>query len=43
LGQISQKIGEEFTKNNIDVPYNITTINFEWSEDKQKITDQLQK
>jgi small conductance mechanosensitive channel len=29
LGQISQKIGEEFTKNNIDVPYNITTINFE--------------
>jgi small-conductance mechanosensitive channel len=41
IGNISQKIGDEFTKNNIIVPYNILTLNFQQAQDQKKIADQI--
>lgn len=36
-GYIYEKINDEFTKSNISIPYNITTLTFESSEDKTAI------
>ncbi len=40
---INEKINDEFKKNNINVPYNTVTINFEKSEDKITTLDNLNK
>lgn len=41
IGQASQKIGDAFSKNNIDIPYNITTINFDSPEVKKAIQENV--
>lgn len=41
-GHIYEKINDEFAKNNIDVPYNITTLTFETPQDKTTIQKQIQ-
>jgi len=40
-GQIYEKINDEFTKNNIDIPYNMTTVTFETPEDKAFIEKKI--
>lgn len=42
-GHLYEKINEEFEKNNIEVPYNITTLTFEKPEDKTFIEKEVQK
>lgn len=41
IGEVSQKIGEAFNKNDIDIPYNITTINFDSPESKKSIQEKV--
>jgi len=41
-GHIYEKINDEFAKNNIEVPYNITTLTFETPQDKTTIQKQIQ-
>jgi small conductance mechanosensitive channel len=40
-GYCYEKITEEFTKNNIEIPYNITTLTFETPQDKTKIQNTI--
>ena len=40
---IYEKINDEFNKYNINIPYNITTLTFENSEDKKTIENQINK
>ena len=40
-GQIYEKINDEFAKNNINIPYNTTTITFEKPEDKTFIEKKI--
>jgi len=41
-GYIKQKISEEFDRNNIEIPYEMTTITFEKTQDKENIKEQVQ-
>jgi len=41
IGYINEKVNDEFSKNNINVPYNILTVNFEKEEDKKNLTKNL--
>ncbi|MFZ2150835.1 MAG: mechanosensitive ion channel domain-containing protein [Candidatus Absconditicoccaceae bacterium] len=43
IGAINEKINDEFKQNNINVPYNTVTINFEKPEDKATTLDNLNK
>ncbi len=40
-GQIYEKINDEFSKNNIAIPYNMTTLTFETPEDKKIIEKKI--
>lgn len=40
-GHIYEKINDEFTKSNINIPYNITTLTFETPEDKTLIEKKI--
>ncbi len=40
-GYIYEKINDEFEKNKINIPYNITTLTFESPEDKTKLQEQI--
>jgi small-conductance mechanosensitive channel len=40
-GHLYEKINEDFAKNNIEVPYNMTTITFEKPEDKTTIEKEI--
>lgn len=42
-GHIYEKINNEFAKNNIEVPYNITTLTFETPQDKTILQKQIQE
>ena len=42
-GNINEKVNNEFSKNNINVPYNMLTLTFEKEEDKQKILNNISK
>ncbi len=41
IGYINEKVNDEFSKNNINVPYNILTVNFEKEEDKKNLAKNL--
>lgn len=41
LGQMSQKIGDAFNQNNIDIPYSITTVNFDSPESKKAVQEKI--
>jgi len=40
-GHIYEKMNDEFAKNNIDIPYNMTTLTFETPEDKTFIEKKI--
>jgi len=42
-GYCYEKITEEFTKNNIEIPYNMTTLTFETPQDKTFIEKEIQE
>jgi small conductance mechanosensitive channel len=42
-GHLYEKINEEFEKNNIKIPYKITTVKFEKPEDKNFIEKEIQE
>ena len=37
IGQATQKIGDAFNKNNINMPFNTVTVNFDSPETKQAV------
>lgn len=41
IWEINKKINEEFKNNNITIPYNMITLNFEKSKDKEKILENI--
>ncbi|HRX64291.1 MAG TPA: mechanosensitive ion channel family protein [Candidatus Absconditabacterales bacterium] len=43
VGYINEKIGEEFGKNGIQIPYKHATLTFEKGEEKEKLMQNLQK
>lgn len=42
LWEINGKVNELFKQNNITIPYNMVTVTFEWTKDKQNILQQVQ-
>jgi hypothetical protein len=40
-GHIYERINDEFIKNNINIPYNMTTLTFETPEDKAFIEKKI--
>ncbi|MEI6673030.1 MAG: mechanosensitive ion channel domain-containing protein [bacterium] len=43
IGYINEKVGKAFTDNNINVPFNTITINFDKEADKQNLINNLPK
>lgn len=43
IGYINEKVGKAFNENNINVPFNTITINFDKETDKQHLIDNLPK
>lgn len=41
IGYINEKVGKAFNDNNIDVPFNTVTINFDKPQDKQNLVKNL--
>ncbi|MCF7834961.1 mechanosensitive ion channel [Candidatus Gracilibacteria bacterium] len=42
IGAINEKINEEFKKNNINIPYNMITLNFEKEKDQENTINNIQ-